>query len=398
MKRRYVIALVGAAILVLVAVLLAVVNPLRVRVELHGEADIKLGVGQQFSDPGASAHIGAKHFPESIAELPVSVSGNVRTDQVGDTTLTYSANWGWWHADATRTVHVVDMTPPELKLNGEAVLTLIAGSNFVDPGASAHDDVDGDLSSQVKVSGAVDSHTPGKYVLTYEVANKSGQSARLTREVTVLSPQSAQVAHKIVYLTFDDGPSNQTARLLDVLKAHNVKATFFVTGFGDPSLMAREAQEGHTVGIHTLTHNYRQIYSSLDAYMADLNAINNVIEAQTGKRSNLVRLPGGSSNTVSRFNPGIMTTITSELTKRGFYYFDWNVSSGDAGGVHTADQVFSNVIQGISQHDVSMILQHDTKPYSVDAVARIIEWCLANGYTFLPIDATSPGMHHPLAN
>ncbi|MFC5370372.1 polysaccharide deacetylase family protein [Arcanobacterium bovis] len=398
MKRRYVIALVGAAILVLVAVLLAVVNPLRVRVELRGEAEINVGVGQKFTDPGASAHIGAKHFPESIAELPVSASEEVRTDRVGDTTITYSASWGWWHGEATRTVHVVDTTPPELKLNGEAAPTLEAGSDFVDPGVTAQDDVDGDLTSEVKVSGAVDSHTPGKYVVTYEVTNKAGKSASVSREVTVIPPRVTQVRHKVVYLTFDDGPSNQTARLLDVLKAHNVKATFFVTGFGDLSLMAREAHEGHTVAIHTLTHNYRQVYSSLDAYMADLDAINNIIEAQTGKRSNLVRLPGGSSNTVSRFNPGIMTTITNELTKRGFYYFDWNVESGDAGSVHTADQVFTNVVQGIARHDVSMVLQHDTKSYSVDAVARIIEWGLANGYTFLPIDATSPGMHHPLTN
>ena len=183
-----------------------------------------------------------------------------------------------------------------------------------------------------------------------------------------------------------------------MLDRYNVKATFFVVDTGYHELIGEEYRRGHTVGIHSATHDYGGIYASEDAYFSDLNEISDIIYAQTGHRPNQVRFPGGSSNTVSCFNPGIMTRLTQDLTDMGYEYYDWNVLSGDAGETTDTDVVAQNVINGISNHNVSIVLQHDIKGFSVAAVEQIIIWGLSNGYTFLPLTPGSPTAHHGLNN
>ena len=112
-----------------------------------------------------------------------------------------------------------------------------------------------------------------------------------------------------------------------------------------------------------------------------------------------MRFPGGSSNGVSKkYNTGIMTRLTKDVTDMGYQYFDWNVLSGDAGETTDTEQVYENVIAGIQKHNVSIVLQHDIKGFSVDAVEKIIIWGLANGYTFLPLTPSSPTVHHTVNN
>ena len=130
----------------------------------------------------------------------------------------------------------------------------------------------------------------------------------------------------------------------------------------------------------------------------NLNQILSTIESCTGVSTKLIRFPGGSSNTVSRFNPGIMSRLANEVVDKGYRYFDWNVDSNDAGGAKTADKVYENVINGVKNRRVSVVLQHDTKSYSVEAVEKIIIWGLENGYTFLPLGSTSPTAAHDLNN
>jgi peptidoglycan/xylan/chitin deacetylase (PgdA/CDA1 family) len=207
--------------------------------------------------------------------------------------------------------------------------------------------------------------------------------------------------NRIVYLTFDDGPSDAyTNRLLDILAKYGVKATFFVTGSGDDALIKREFDEGHTVALHSSSHSYAYIYANVDNYFADLYAIRDRVQRITGYAPSLIRFPGGSSNTVSALYDGgmkIMSYLTAEVERRGFNYADWNVSSGDAGGATTADQVFENVVYRLSEGR-SVVLQHDVKGFSVDAVERIIQYGQANGYTFLPMTSDSFMAHHGVNN
>ncbi len=229
-----------------------------------------------------------------------------------------------------------------------------------------------------------------------------GTTADAFRKYTAPAPSNpANTGHKVIYLTFDDGPGPYTEKLLNVLDKYNVKATFFVTAAYPKyqNMIAEEAKRGHTVAIHTYTHDYAKIYASDSAYIADMNKMNEVIKAQTGSYSKYFRFPGGSSNTVSRkYNTGIMTRLTKTLTAQGYRYYDWNVSSGDAGETTSTAQVVKNVTSGIAKHDVSVVLQHDVKSYSVDAVEQIIKWGLANGYTFRAIDSSTPVTHHSVNN
>lgn len=328
----------------------------------------------------------------------------VRTEKDGQVIYTVEDSSGN-RAEVTRTIVYDDPIPPELHLEGKEKMSIPIGGTYQEPGFTASDNCDGDLTEQVVVEGSVDTKTAGTYELIYTVTDSYENTVSVKRTVMVYEPEPETEALPknpvggVVYLTFDDGPGRHTERLLDVLNKHGVKATFFMVDTGYIHLAQRIAQEGHTVACHTETHRYSQVYASDEAYFQDLYAIQSAIEQQTGEKSMLLRFPGGSSNTVSRaYCKGIMSRITKAVEEQGFHYFDWNVDSFDAGGARSADEVFHNVVNGISRHSTSVVLQHDIHGFSVDAVERIIQWGQANGYTFLPLTADSPGCHHGINN
>ena len=303
-----------------------------------------------------------------------------------------------------RTIEYNDGIAPTITLNGDSDITIKAGTRFEDPGCTAKDSHDNDISDSVSVSDNISTYRAGTYTITYSVTDKFGNKASIDRTVTVEAvKQTATTSsgNKVVYLTFDDGPGAHTQQLLDILDKYNVKVTFFVTNVnsGYENMIAKEAAAGHTVAIHSASHDYKKIYSSVDAYFADLNEMSDIIYAQTGQRPKLIRFPGGSSNTVSlKYCSGIMTTLTKAVTDQGYKYFDWNVSSGDAGGTTSTEEVYQNVVNGMKSHNVSVVLQHDIKGFSVNAVERIIQWGLANGYTFLPLTTSTEDVHHGVNN
>ena len=203
-----------------------------------------------------------------------------------------------------------------------------------------------------------------------------------------------------IYLTFDDGPGEYTAKLLDILKQYNVKATFFVTGYGDDALIKREHDEGHTVALHTFSHKYNIVYASVENYFNDLAQIAERVKRITGEDAKIIRFPGGSSNTVSAKYDGpirIMSVLSEEVLKRGYVYFDWNVDSNDAGNINSADTVYQNVVTHLKE-GANVVLQHDIKDFSVDAVGRIIEYGLSNGYDFKALTVDSPAIRHGVNN
>ncbi|MER2150013.1 MAG: polysaccharide deacetylase, partial [Candidatus Limivicinus sp.] len=148
-------------------------------------------------------------------------------------------------------------------------------------------------------------------------------------------------------------------------------------------------------------HSYEKVYENEDAFFDDLQKMQDIIFEQTGSYTDILRFPGGSSNTVSSFQPGIMTRLTDEVRSLGYQYFDWNVKSGDAGETTHTSAVVKNVIEGIEalpEGETAIVLQHDTRRFSVDAVEKIIQWGLENGYTFRSLDRTSPPAHLEIAN
>lgn len=411
-KRTKIVLIAAGAVLLLAALAVSAffINKFHVDVTLKGDAAITLEYGEGYTEQGATAFYRGTYFMTEGQELKLTTKGKVDSEKLGTYTLTYSAEKYGQEGKATRTVTVVDTQKPTLSLKGEAELTIVKGNKYKEAGFTATDNYDGDLTEKVTVGGKVDVDKAGEYTLTYEVADSSGNAAeKKTRKITVISPslppsQGAQPitvipGEKTIYLTFDDGPGPYTAKLLDVLKKYDAKATFFVCDHSNYNyLLSRMAAEGHAIGVHTASHNYQKIYASESAFFSDFNIVHNLIKNKTGINTTLCRFPGGSSNTVSRFNPGIMTRLAKELTNRGYQYFDWNVDSFDAGGATTSAQVVNNIKRGVSNKSVSVVLQHDIKGFSVNAVEEILIWGKANGYTFKALDASSPTAHHGINN
>lgn len=203
---------------------------------------------------------------------------------------------------------------------------------------------------------------------------------------------------KTIYLTFDDGPNKDTERLLNILERYHVKATFFVVSTSPfLSVLKKTAAMGHTIGNHTANHVYKELYKSEASFFDALYRAERMIEAQTGIRTSLMRFPGGSISIRHHTKePHLDLTLTHKLKDRGYHYVDWNVCGMDAAGARTSMEVYKNVIQGVRNRETSVVLLHDIKRYTVDAVEMILVWGLRNGYVFLPMDETSPMAHHKL--
>ena len=304
-------------------------------------------------------------------------------------------------ASVSRTIVYKDPIPPVITLHGSYVV-VDAGNPYAEPGYKATDNCDGDITSKVKVTSNINTNVMGTYAVTYQVTDAYGNTASAKRTVYVMpsiNENPAPSNGKVIYLTFDDGPSSHTGKLLDILKKYNAKATFFVVNTGYIDMITRAANEGHTVAIHTATHRFEKLYASDAAYYADLQKMQDIIKAKTGQTAMLLRFPGGSSNTISKnYSRGIMTRLTKSVQEKGFKYFDWNVDSMDAGGARNSTEVYLNVVRGIGNKTASVVLQHDTHGFSVNAVEQILLWGISNGYRFEALTKDSPGCHHGVYN
>ncbi len=221
-----------------------------------------------------------------------------------------------------------------------------------------------------------------------EAVNILNTVIKTAPDFTVKYPQ---YTCKRAFLTFDDGTSQNTEKILDILKQYDVKATFFVTGDCDETLLKRMQQEGHVVGNHTNSHKYDVLYASSDAFWEDFNRQQEYLENVLGTASVFMRFPGGSNNSVGMRN-GVMKEITEQANENGYIYVDWNVDSGDAKGNGVSkDTIVYNVLSGVAGKNQAVILMHQTKPKTttVEALPQIIEGLQAQGYEIRPMTANS---------
>lgn len=319
----------------------------------------------------------------------VEIIGEYDKTTVGEYPVTLRAEYKGFVDEEKVIIWVRDVVCPVITLEGEPLITLRAGEEYIEPGFTAVDDYDGDITDQVIVHGMV--RPNGSSYLEYEVTDSNGNTQVVKRGITI----EIEEDQKIIYLTFDDGPTLYTQRLLDVLDRYNAKATFFVTGVKEEyyDRIGEAYDRGHTIALHSFSHEY-SIYSDSNTFYEDLQKIESLVAAQTGVKPTIFRFPGGTANTVSkRHCEGIMKELVETLPSHGYTYCDWNVSSGDGGGAKDEATVINNVINGIQRlgkKESAIVLMHDTRSFSVDAVDDIIEWGLANGYTFLPLIEESP--------
>lgn len=294
-----------------------------------------------------------------------------------------------------------DNEKPIIKLKGNSSMFIVYGNSYKEPGYSATDNCGGDITSKVKVSGNV-GRDIGKYQVKYEVEDDSGNKTTVIRSVVVgvRVLDNGSVSNGTIYLTFDDGPNQGTTnKILDILKSEDVKATFFVTCNGPDGLIKRMHDEGHTVALHTASHDYAYVYSSVNNYFTDLYKVRDRVKRITGIDSRIIRFPGGSSNTVSKnYNKGIMTLLTNTVLSEGYRYFDWNVDGRDAGGAINSRDVYYNVTSSLSHNRANVVLLHDIKSITVGALEDIIEFGREYGYEFSAIDMNTYMIRHGVKN
>lgn len=217
------------------------------------------------------------------------------------------------------------------------------------------------------------------------------------KKESVSGPAVEAEEPKKVYLTFDDGPSKETKKVLDILKKKEVKATFFTIGRDDEfsqSMYKRIVDEGHTLGMHSYSHIYKEIYGSIDGFKADYKKISEYLQKITGVKSVFYRFPGGSSNSVNQFP---LADYTAFLDEEGVTYMDWNViaANGTTDNVSEEDMVRS-VMDGVSRYNTSIVLLYDSadKKMTAKSLEAIIDNLKAEGYEILPIDENTVPVHH----
>lgn len=363
--------------------------------------------------PSASSYVGTEIDPgslvESVSDLDtytLSLQGGHSYDAPGTYTVTVVAEdaSGNMTAASTELTILEDTAPPVISGVQNYTITIDETLDFA-AGVTVTDDHDSAPALDID-SSQVDFAAAGTYTVTYTATDKAGNSSQATCTVTVKGKDSVPAPtgseHKVVYLTFDDGPSANMGKILDVLAQYGVKATFFVTGASADyrDMITRAYNEGHAIGLHSYTHNYSQIYASVDAFLADMQQISDLVESLTGQKTYLLRFPGGSSNNVSKkYCTGIMTALTAKVTEMGYAYFDWNADSTDASGNNVpVDQIVKGATA--SSANVVNILLHstDTKDTTVQALPQIIEYYRSQGYTFEALTTSSTQTHHGVNN
>ncbi|ASQ47733.1 MAG: polysaccharide deacetylase [Leptotrichia sp.] len=197
---------------------------------------------------------------------------------------------------------------------------------------------------------------------------------------------------KIVHLTFDDGPSNNTEKILEILKRNNIKATFFVIGHNQ-NKYKEIIDAGHAIGLHSYTHDYKYIYANEHNFFEDLYRLRDAVKAKTGKDVRITRFPGGSSNAIA--SKALKQQIITRMAREGYIYHDWNCDSTDASGNGVPVQKL--IKYGIcTNHPEIDVLMHDTnvKGTTVQALQTIIDGYRKAGYSFEVITPSSMKIQH----
>ncbi len=234
--------------------------------------------------------------------------------------------------------------------------------------------------------------TDSKWENSSKEKSEAEKTADLEKETTVVTKEDLDKSGygKTVCLTFDDGPSENTEAILDILDKYKVKATFFVIGNTD-ELAAKRYKEivdrGHSIGLHSYSHDYEYIYASVDNFIEEVNKIHDLVYEATGVDTRLFRFPGGSANyTVDKID---IHDCIDYLNENGYTYFDWNVSSGDATGKEqTVEMLMKNIENDLYKFDTAVILMHDSvyKKTTVEMLPQLIEKLIGEGFEIKPID------------
>ena len=257
--------------------------------------------------------------------------------------------------------------------------------------------------ARAQASAAEEARMAQEAALAAEQAARDAEEAALTEALTgsaphyqelypdFYAPQTLSLTEKpddTIYLTFDDGPSPRTPEVLEILREKEVKATFFVVGQNDEESlqwMRDIVAEGHTIGMHSYSHQYKKLYTSVESFLEDMYQNFSQIKEATGVTPTVFRFPGGSINA---YNTGINQDIITEMLRRGFVPYDWNISSEDAASKPpSAATIVAGVTAQAQRVNRGVVLMHDSdyKYTTVAALPEMIELLKEQGFSFSAI-------------
>ena len=381
-----------------------VVDEVSPKIELKGDEVTKVCSRNKFVEPGYTVF---DNYDSNLTDKVTTIDNeSYITYMVQDSSGNIGRN--------IRYIMEVDETSPKISLNGDDTIRITLNDTYNELGATATDECEGNLTDKITIEGTVDTSKEATYELTYNVSDSKGNSSSIKRKVVVTNEQViAKTEEKpkadkpvsdpgvpgVIYLTFDDGPGSYTDQILNTLAKYNIKATFFVTRSGSDATILREYNEGHTVGLHTYTHDW-DIYKSMDTYLDDLSKISERVKNITGQESKYVRFPGGSTNQKVFYrskNTLTMREIANKIESMGYKFYDWNVCVEDAGACASAKNKETCVINyfknGLKKDRNNIVLLHDVKSYTATGLEKMIQYAIANGYTFEPITESTPAYH-----
>ena len=286
-----------------------------------------------------------------------------------------------------------------IALSGGAEMTWACGEPWHDPGYDAADANGEDLSDRVVTEGKVVPWRPDDYELHYVLLDGEGILAEATRLVHVEAqtlPETVQPPKGTICLTFDDGPCEYTGEVLEVLEKYGVKATFFVVANQTKYLhmLPKILEQGHTLGIHCYDHRtYEWMYKNEQNYFSDLLTAQEIVHDCTGQYAHVVRFPGGSrtASFLAASFPGGSEEMYRVMHEAGVRVYDWNVQPERR--TKTIEDTIIDFTHPKKPYEYAVVLQHDTRLFSVRALDSMISWALAEGYTFAALDETFPEIH-----
>lgn len=289
-------------------------------------------------------------------------------------------------------------TEAGIDLAGDSHIQWTCGVPFEDPGFTATDKEGRDVTGDVLITGDVTCWKTGTYKLRYFYKDADGEKYNAFRTVEVVPAElpEEEVREKTIYLSFDDGPCANTARVLELLDAYDAKATFFIINLdmGYLDMISEIHDRGHSIGIHCTNHDYGMLYSSEEYFFEDFMKAQQLVYDKTGEYAKVSRFPGGSLTAYAHINrkvDGGFATIEQRLHDMGVRYYDWNIQLEGPGNTYrSAMEMYYIFTQGVPQYETPIVLQHDTLTFSVNALEQLLQWGVDNGYTFAALDNSVP--------
>lgn len=284
---------------------------------------------------------------------------------------------------------------PRIELLGEAELDWLCGVPYEDPGFAAYGPDGEDRSAEVTVEGLPIVWRANDYTIQYRLPAEDGDvtAERVVHVIPQELPETIQPPSGTICLTFDDGPCENTERCLEILAAHNVKATFFIVADQTKYLdmLPKIVAAGHTLGIHCYDHDsYGMLYRDEEHYFGDFMKAQEIVHDYTGQYAHAVRFPGGSmtASFLAATLDGGYEELYALLHDMGVRPYDWNVQPESS--TKTTEGTIMDFTHPRERYDYAIVLQHDARRFSVEALDKMLTWAEQEGYTFAPLDTTSP--------